>query len=291
VATLLIANPSASGVDERRLTAVRTMLPAGTELRLTSAAGEATELAREASGRVEALYIFGGDGTYNEVLNGIDAETPLGLIPGGGANVLPRSLGLPRDPAAAAQRLVAGARPRRISLGRVNGRRFGFAAGIGIDAEVVRAVDRLGRSADGRRPGNLAFAWTAVKTFSRHRLAFEPALEVVGYGRAAFAVVSNAPVYSYAGPLPMRPARTASFELGLDLVAPTRVRARNLPRLVRYAFAGVEASGENVVHVHDADRLEVVCDRPMPLQADGEDLGDVERAVFEAERDAVTVLV
>ncbi len=45
------------------------------------------------------------------------------------------------------------------------------------------------------------------------------------------------------------------------------------------------------MYVHDSDRLEIVCDRPLPLQADGEDLGDVEHAVFEAERDAVTVLV
>ena len=62
---------------------------------MTSAGGEATEIAREVSGQVDALYVFGGDGTYNEVLNGIDAATPLGLIPGGGTSVLPRALGLP----------------------------------------------------------------------------------------------------------------------------------------------------------------------------------------------------
>jgi diacylglycerol kinase family enzyme len=68
--------------------------------------------------------------------------------------------------------------------------------------------------------------------------------------------------------------------------------AVGLPRIARCAFAGVErAKPGAVVYVHDAHRLEVVCDRPLPLQADGEDLGDVEGAVFEAERDAVTVLV
>jgi diacylglycerol kinase (ATP) len=124
VASVLIANPWASGVDEKRLAVVRAELPEGTELRLTSARGEATELARELSGKVDALYVFGGDGTYNEVLNGIDAATPVGFIPGGGTSVLPRALGLPYDPIAAARRLAGGAHARRISVGRVNGRRF-----------------------------------------------------------------------------------------------------------------------------------------------------------------------
>ena len=94
---LLIVNPFASGVDEHRLAAVQAALPAGTETRLTTAAGEATEIAR-AAGEVEAIYVLGGDGTYNEVLNGIEVDVPLGFLPGGGTSVLPRALGLPRNP-------------------------------------------------------------------------------------------------------------------------------------------------------------------------------------------------
>ena len=290
---ILIANPWASGVDEERLTRVRAELPAATELRLTSVRGEATALARDVSGRVDALYVFGGDGTYNEVLNGIDAETPVGLIPGGGTSVLPRALGLPREPVAAARRFVEGVRRRRISVGRVNGRRFGFACGIGLDAEIVRAVDELGRRADGRRPGNLVFAWTGLRTLSRHRFRLEPELEVKGLGRAApFVLVSNAPAYTYAGRVALQPARAASFEAGLDLVAPTRVRGRHLPGAVVLALGRRDpARARDFLYAHDADRLEVVCDRPLPLQVDGEDLGDVAYALFEAERDAVTVLV
>jgi diacylglycerol kinase family enzyme len=288
---VLIANPWASGVDEERLTSVRAALPEGTELRLTSMRGEAKELAREVAGRIDVLYVFGGDGTYNEVLNGIDAGTPLGLIPGGGTSVLPRALGLPREPVAAAQKLAAEAKPRRIGLGRVNGHRFAFASGIGLDAEIVRAVDALGRRPDGRRPGNLAFAWTGVRTLSRHRYRLDPALEVKGFGRAAFALVQNGPAYTYAGPVALQPAPEASFEGGLDLVAPMQVRPRNFPRIARYALGGRGRRNDgDLVSVHDADRIEVVCDRPLPLQADGEDLGDVELAVFEAERAAVTVL-
>jgi diacylglycerol kinase family enzyme len=291
MATLLIVNPWASGVDEERLSGVRAALPEGTVLRMTSKQGEATELTREVAGQVDALYVFGGDGTYNEVLNGIDAGTPMGLIPGGGASVLPRALGLPREPVAAARKLAHG-QPRRIGLGRVNGRRFGFSCGIGLDAELVRAVDNLGRKPDGKRPGDLAFAWSGVRVLSRHGFSLDPALEVKGHGRVAFALVSNGPTYTYAGRLALQPASRATFEGGLDLVAPKRLRALGLPRIMRYAFAGAaRAQPDQMVYVHDADRLEVVCDHPLPLQADGEDLGDVDGAVFEAERDAVTVLV
>lgn len=292
MSAVLIANPWASGVDERRLELVRSSLPDGTELRLTTARGEATALARDLSGRVDALYVFGGDGTYNEVLNGIDTTTPVGFIPGGGTSVLPRALGLPRDPVAAARRVAGGSHLRRIAVGRVNGHRFGFACGVGLDAEIVRAVDDLGRRADGRRPGDLSFGWTTVRTLSSHRFSLEPTLEVTGHGRAALALVSNSAVYTYAGRAALRFTPDASFEGGLDLFAPARVRARDLARIAAHALGrGDRSRTQDVVYVHDADRLEVVCDRPLPLQADGEDLGDVALAVFEAERDAVTVLV
>lgn len=288
---ILIANPWASSVDERRLELVRGALPEGTELHMTSSRGEATQIAREASGNVDALYVFGGDGTFNEVLNGIDGTTALGLIPGGGTSVLPRALGLPREPVACARYLASGAEARRITVGRVNGRRFGFACGIGLDAEVVRAVDDLGRRSDGRRPGNLMFAWTGVRSLGRHRFHLEPALEVVDHGRAAFVLISNGPAYSYAGRVAMRPAPHASFEGGLDFLAPVRLRTRELPQFVWYALGrGDRAGAQNLLYAHDADRIEVVCDAPMPLEADGEDLGDVERAVIVAERDAITVL-
>ena len=136
------------------------------------------------------------------------------------------------------------------------------------------------------------FAWMGVRTLGRHRFRLEPALEVVGHGRAAFVLVSNGPAYSYAGRVTVRPAPHASFEGGLDLVAPIRLRRRELPWFAWYAFGrGDRTKARNLVYAHDADRIEVLCDMPMPLEADGEDLGDVERAVIEAERDAVTVLV
>ena len=101
---LLIVNPYATGVSERRVDEVARVL-GDVEVRQTERRGHATELARDAQG-AEAVYVFSGDGGFNEVLNGIDAETPVGILPGGGANVLARALGLPRDPVRAAERVV-----------------------------------------------------------------------------------------------------------------------------------------------------------------------------------------
>src|SRR5439155_24989621 len=98
---LLIVNPYASGVDEERVGEVRRAL-GDVELRETERPGHASELAREAEG-AEAIYVFSGDGGFNEVLNGIGTETPVGFIPGGGASVLPRALGLPTDAVEAAR--------------------------------------------------------------------------------------------------------------------------------------------------------------------------------------------
>jgi diacylglycerol kinase family enzyme len=286
---LLIVNPYASRVTDDLVGRVAAEL-GDVEIRATERQGHATELARAADGQVEAIYVFSGDGGFNEVLNGVTGSTPLGLIAGGGASVLPRALGLPRDPVEAARRL-RGAGARRISLGRVNGRRFGFAAGIGFDAELVRRVDARGRSRERGRAGNAAFAAAAVRLLAAERFVLEPALEVVGHGRAAFALAANCDPYTYAGALPLHVAPLARFDLGLDLVAPRRVTPGRLPRLARYALRGRgQDAAADVVYLHDVDRVHVRCDRPLPLQADGEDLGDVAEVELESERDAVAVL-
>ncbi|MGB2952295.1 MAG: diacylglycerol kinase family protein [Gaiellaceae bacterium] len=290
----LIVNPFASNVTESRLERVKRILGDEAEVRvlMTEGPGHAKELAELAASEADAVFAFGGDGLFNEVVNGAGNAVPFGFVPGGGKNVFPRALGLPTGPEAATRRLVESlraGRTRRISLGRVNGRRFTFAAGVGFDGELVRRVDTLGRSADGRRPGDLRFVAEMMRMLADRRWRYEPVVEIAGFGRAAFAFVANTSPYTYAGGVPIRVAPEASFNSGLDLVAPVRVRPPDVPRLLAYGFLGRRASRE-VLYGHDLDRVEVACDTPMPLQADGEDLGDVDRAVFEAERDAVTVL-
>lgn len=286
---LLIVNPKASGVTDELVGRVVAELPADTSVVATASPGEAGEIAREHEAGVDAIYVFSGDGTYNEVLNGVAGAVPLGFLPGGGTSVLPRALGLGRDPVAAA-RIVRSGRARPIGLGRVNGRRFAFNAGVGLDAELVRRIDARGRRTDGRRPGDTAFLVEAFRLLLSRRGRFAPALEVEGAGRAAFALVANCEPYTYAGRLAVHVARHASFDRGLELVAPRDVRARDLPRLAVALSRGTPREKDAVV-VHDAGRIVVRCHAPLPLQVDGEDLGDVELAVFESEPAAVRTFV
>jgi diacylglycerol kinase family enzyme len=293
----LIANPAASHVDDHSIAEVQDVLVRVAEVVTlrTERRGHATELASVLRGDLDAVVVFSGDGGFNEVVNGLRDPVPIAFVPGGGSSVLPRALGLPRDPLEAAgviARALERGQTRRITLGRVNGRRFTFSAGIGLDAELVRRVDERGRSSDGRRPGDAYYAWTAARLLAERRGRIEPELEVEGFGRAVFALVANADPYSFAGPLPLRVAPRARFELGLDVVAPRKLGPAQLPRFLGYALRGRgQEHSPDVIYGHDLDRVEVRCDRPLPLQADGEDLGDVEHAVFEAERDAVAVLV
>jgi diacylglycerol kinase family enzyme len=294
---VLIVNPYSTQVTGPRIQAVEAALQERVQVRteFTQRPGHATELAAQAAADADAILVFSGDGTYNEALNGARGAVPFGFLPGGGTSVLPRALGLPRDAVEAAHRVgaaLAEQRVRRISLGVVNGRRFCFSAGIGFDGEAVRRLDALGRDDGGARPGDLAFLRTVGKMLVERRGRWDPQLEIAGLGRAAFLLVANCDPYTYAGSLPLRIAPDARFELGLDLIAPTRVRARDVSRLLTYIVRGRgQTEAKDVLSGHDLDRIEVRCDRPLPLQADGEDLGDVEIAVFEAARDAVSVLV
>ena len=289
MASVLIVNPQASGVTAEVVERVRAALPPGLEVVATTAPGDASALARAREADADAIYVLSGDGTYNEVVNGVAGSVPLGFLPGGGTSVLPRALGLGRDPVAAARALAAGTR-RPLGLGRVNGRRFTFNAGIGLDAELVRRIDRRGRRDDGRRPGDLAFAREALGLLVERRGRFPDALEVDGAGRAALALVANCAPYTYLGRIGLPVAPAASFDAGLDLVAPADVRARDLPRLAVAAARGARPR-QGMLVLHDRPRIVVRCDRPLPLQADGEDLGDVVEAVFEAEPAAVVALV
>lgn len=291
---VLIVNPFATRVTDERVAAVERALMRGAYVRTvrTERARHAVELARQ-SADADAIVVFSGDGGFNEVLNGVERDDqPIGFVPGGGTSVLPRALGLPRDAEAAAEQIadaLAYDRTRRISTGRVNGRRFAFNSGIGLDAEAVRRIDERGRTPEGKRPGDLAFVGTFSRMVFERRGRFDPVLEVVGYGRAALVLVSNVKPYTFLKALAIQAAPEAVFDAGLDFLAPRSLTPRTLPPLLFALATG--RPPRNAFRGHDLDLIEVRCDSPLPLQADGEDLGDVTRAVFEAERRSVSVLV
>jgi diacylglycerol kinase family enzyme len=293
---VLIVNPYSTGVTRTRVADVTAALSRRAEVvvRQTEAPGHARELAAQAAGDADAVLVFSGDGTYNEAINGAAGKVPFGFVPGGGASVFPRALGVPRDPVVAAVQaldaLEAG-RSTSISLGRVNGRLFCFSAGIGFDAEAVRRIDRLGRDRDGRRAGNLTFAATVVGILVEERLQMPPRLEIEGYGRAAFVLVANGRPYTYMGPFAVTVAGRADFACGLDFVAPRRISPGAVPRLAVHGVRGRLERDRDVLSAHDLNGFHIRCDVPLPLQADGEDLGDVEEASFEAARGALAVLI
>lgn len=291
----LIVNPFSTRVSEHKLRQVEETLArhAYIETLPTRRRRHATGLAREAAATHDALFVYSGDGVFNEVLNGIERPIPLGFIPGGRTNVLPRALGLPRDPVAAARRLgeaLDEERTRTIALGLANGRRFAFAAGMGFDAEFVRRLEERGRTHDGGLPGDVVVAWLLLRHLAERRRAEGPALELEGIGRAASVLVANADPYTYAGPLGMHLVPGAGFDRGLAVVAPREVGAQTVVSSMARALAGRPPAGD-VLRAENLDRLQVDCDSPVPLHADGEDLGDVTRMLFESEPGAVRVLI
>ena len=294
---LLIVNPYSTHVTGPAITAVENALreQIDVETSFTQFPGHATQLAAAAAAdSVDAIVVFSGDGTYNEALNGADGALPIGFLPGGATSVLPRALGLSRDPAAAARAVgaaLAEGRLRRITLGTVNGRRFSFSAGIGFDAEAVRRLDRLGRDPAGARPGDVdvradgdADAARAARDVAARR-SRSKASDARRSSSSATAIRTRSRARCRCASLPARGSRTASTSRRRGACA-----ARDVPRLATAIMMG-RRYGPEVMTGLDLDRIEIHCDYPLPMQADGEDLGDVEHAVFEAHRDAVAVLV
>ena len=157
-----------NGVHAGRVEAVRRCSPRPVPSRLseTRARAHAAEVAADACQRYDEIFVYGGDGVFNEAVNGMLPSVPIGFIPGGATSVLPRALGLPRDPLACARRLARSRDTRRISLGRVNGRHFTFCAGLGLDAEIVRLVDQRGRK-NGKRPSDVAYVADMARIVGR----------------------------------------------------------------------------------------------------------------------------
>jgi diacylglycerol kinase family enzyme len=146
---LLIVNPYATTVSDRLKNLVVYALQGrfDVEAVATQAQNHATEIGREAiEGGYDVVVAFGGDGTLNEVVNGVaGTDLPVAVLPGGSTNVVCRTLGMPNDVVDATEHLLALVddwQPRKIDLGKVDERYFVFACGAGIDASVVKRVDR-----------------------------------------------------------------------------------------------------------------------------------------------------
>ncbi|HET7177215.1 MAG TPA: diacylglycerol kinase family protein, partial [Solirubrobacterales bacterium] len=169
---LLIVNPYATTVSDRLKNLVVYALQGRFEVETvsTEAQNHAIEIGREVRDHgYDVVVAFGGDGTLNEVANGLaGTDVPVGMLPGGSTNVVCRTLGIPNDVVDATEHLLALAddwAPRKVDLGMVDDRCFVFSSGAGIDATVVRRVDAHPKLK--ARIGPYYYAWAAISAFYR----------------------------------------------------------------------------------------------------------------------------
>jgi diacylglycerol kinase family enzyme len=299
---LLIVNPAAHRVSLSNEDPVIGALARGFDVELaeTKSPGHATELAARAAEEGLGLVIaLGGDGTVNEVTNGLArSATALAVLPGGQANILARSLGIGRDPLQAARNLVArlGEEPHSIPLGRINDRWFVSNCGVGLDAAIVGDVESHPRAK--QRGGDLYFVFAGVRQFfgrydrrtPKLDLSWGPDLEHRVEG-VFLAVVQNLSPFTYFGRRPLRLSADADMEGGLDVFAMDSFRARHVLPVLFSAFGRARNDGRrHVISVRNQRRIAIRCAEPMPAQADGEYLGEITGAEIESVPNALRIL-
>lgn len=291
---LIIVNPYATTVSVRLKNLVVYALQGRYDVTAveTKARGHATELCREAAAEdYDVVVAFGGDGTVNEAANGLaGGDVPLTCLPGGATNVYCKILGIPGDIVDATEHLLRMAddwRPRRVDLARVNGRHFTFSSGMGLDASVVERVDRHPyRKA---RFGAGYFTWLAITTFLGRYVARPPKLAVeLADGQrlsGVTAVVQNGDPFTYFRNRPIHLADGGSIDDGtLSGVVLRRSTPTVMPTIIWRAFSkrarlsrhrAIDSfTGAQELTVRSTDG------RPIPLQVDGDHIGDVTEASY-----------
>ena len=300
---LVIVNPHAATMSDRLKQLVVFALQGRYQVDAvdTQRKGHAIEICREAAGEgYDVVLAFGGDGTVNEAANGLaGSETPLTCLPGGSNNVVCKILGIPVDLVDATEHLLLLAdawQPRRMDLGRLDDRWFTFSAGMGLDASVVERVDS--HPSLKARFGAWYFTEVAVRTFLRRYVINPPRVEVEANGQAfrgVSAFVQNAHPYTYFRNLPIDVAEGAEVDSG-DLAGAVleRASAIDMPlliwrllsqraRVVNHRRVGSFA-GVTGVRARSADG------RPVPVQVDGDYLGDRTAVDFAVAPGALTVV-
>ena len=303
---LLVVNPKATATSARVRDVLTQALASEVKLDVvqTQARGHAVELAAEAAvDGLDVVVALGGDGTVNEVVNGLLADGPrsglpsLAVVPSGSTNVFARALGLSSSAVEATSQVLDALRAdrrRTIGLGRADERWFTFCAGLGLDAEVVRRVEAARARGAKATPG--LFVRTGVDHFFRdaERREMQMSVSVAGHEpeRVGLALVCNTTPWTYLGPRPVRPCPDASFETGLELFALRRLGTVSTLRHLRQILAAdPRPHGRHLLQLHDEDGFVLRADRPLAFQVDGDDLGDRTEVVFRAVPRALDVVV
>jgi diacylglycerol kinase family enzyme len=284
---VLITNPEATTVTPRTRDVIARALSSDlvVDVAETKRRGHAQHLAAGAVHEgYDLVLVLGGDGTLNEALNGVaGTDTPLGVLPGGGTNVFARTHGL-RE----------GSPPKKINLGLVNGRYFGFIAGVGFDAAVVHQVERRARMK--KAIGEWYFVTTAVRTYFFAYDTREAPITIrlpdgTEYAGLRVAICGNSNPFTFLGDRLFQVTPLADPERGLDV---TGVRSLGLHHVLRFVWRAFGSGGHarlrNVTGLHDLDRFEVLGTHPLPLQLDGDYIGEETTFEFSCVRDALNLI-
>jgi diacylglycerol kinase family enzyme len=306
---LIIVNPYATTVSDRLKNLVVYALQGRYEVEAvaTEARSHATEIGREASGGgYEVVVAFGGDGTLNEVANGVaGTDIPVTVLPGGSTNVVCRTLGIPNDVVDATEHLLALAddfRPRKIDLGVANGRRFVFACGAGLDATAAQRVDAHPRLK--ARAGRWFYTYSAVSGFYRRYLHDPVRLRLEADGRAVegvTAIAQNSDPYTYFGRQPVRICDGVTLETGtLSLAMLRRAAQRDVPTVMLRALTDRMAITDHRQIEHfeaiteaRIDSVSVGADgelREFPVELDGDYVGEQAELELGIEPRALTIV-
>jgi diacylglycerol kinase family enzyme len=306
---LIIVNPYATTVSDRLKNLVVYALQGRYEVEAvtTEAQNHATEIGIEArDGAYDVVVAFGGDGTLNEVANGLAGTgVPVTVLPGGSTNVVCRTLGIPNDVVDATEHLLGLAdrfEPRQIDLGIANGRRFVFSCGSGLDATAAMRVDQ--RPKLKARAGPYFYTWVAVSAFYRDYLRnpVRMRLEVGDRSVEGITVLAqNSDPFTYFGGRPVRVAENVAIDDGtLSVAILRRAAQRDMgPIIARVLTERLRASRHRQIdHFDDVTSARIesasVDDqgrpRPFPIQVDGDYIGAHTELELGIEPGALTVV-
>jgi len=306
---LIIVNPYATTVSDRLKNLVVYALQGRYDVEAvsTQAQHHAIEIGREAcEGGYDVVVAFGGDGTLNEVANGLaGTDVPVSVLPGGSTNVVCRTLGIPNDVVDATEHLLRLAddfRPHKVDLGRADGRRFVFACGAGLDATAAKRVDSHPRMK--AQVGRWYYTWAAVSGFARDYVRNPVVMRMEspsGIAEGVTAIVQNSDPFTYFGRQEIRICEGAALGNGaLSIAMLRRAAVQDMPTIAARAlierlriprhrqiehFEGVTEARIESLSTDGEDAR-----RPFPIQMDGDYIGHYDGLDVRIEPAALTVV-
>jgi diacylglycerol kinase family enzyme len=305
---LLVVNPKATTTSARSRDVLVRALRSEVDLEVayTKRRGHAADLARGAAeAGADVVVTLGGDGTVNEAVNGLmrfgdghAADRPaLAVVPGGSTNVFARALGLPGDWADGTGVILEAlrdGRSRTISLGLADDRYFTFCAGLGLDAAVVRRVERA--RLRGRVSTPALYLRSAVSQYFFDTDRRNPAITLerpdeLPEAELATVIIQNTAPWTYLGDRAINPNPDASFDCGLDVMAMRALHVPSTTRTVTQILSRKpDPRGRKVLRLHDLSEFTLRASRPQPYQLDGDYLGEREKVRFTAVSEALRVI-